>query len=82
MAENAARRGERRHHDPKEGKQAQNDAYVQQIARMYQRAFQDSNIREALIGQLNRQGSTHNAAISTAYDFKDAEPTLDPTKIT
>ena len=83
MAENAAAKGaqERRKHDPKEGKQAQNDEFVQQIARSYQKGFQDSRVRVALLDQLNRQASTNNAAISTAYDFKDAEPTLTPTEI-
>jgi len=54
---------------------------VQEIARMYQKAFQDSSVREALVQQLNRQGQSSNISVASAYDFRDAEPQIDPQKI-
>jgi hypothetical protein len=81
MAENAARRGESRYRDPREG-QKQPSQYAREVANMYQQAFKGS-VRAALIEQLNRQGySTHSAAVAAAYSGDDAtSPTIKPRTI-
>ena len=82
MAENAAKRSGQRLHSEKERRAQRTSQDWDRIVGMYQKAFQDSRVFDALSHQVNRQGNAVNVAASTDYINIDADLQLDPQKIT